>query len=458
LSDHLCHAQVVPARGGRSSDTSRAWTISYVRNYTNPEGAWLFGGSSNNMALFIQVKIRCTEQALATARRSVRARSEHRTGHAVCAVGVQDGFNLLQADEASLAMYLGSPDRRGLQCIEEICGLTPVAAGGGGGGGAVPFLRVTLPLLRLLCHQRFLNSLTHLTSPVFAKAATTIRLGALARCVDALRAALAAGGALPAGGVALQDPVKEAALWKPAGCADVVAVTAEFLHVTLTRFTTVAAERREEVNLCAAALRALWDAAGGGAGGGTPAAAASLSRLEAQVGYLQAQDELRERQRRGREERAAGARRARELFGAAAAAAAEPPGPGEHRPGGPRHDNDKADIADIDLVPTQQEVLSEEAPFLPRNRPGTVAHLPPGPAAHRDLHFRCGSDDSWRPAYAANLLAVGSSQGAPGRCRAGARFGRPRPASLSGSAVEQLQLRSLPCIEHVRTALFHCAG
>ncbi|CAI5723385.1 unnamed protein product [Peronospora farinosa] len=48
---------------------------------------------------------------------------------------------------------------------------------------------------------------------------------------------------------------------------------------------------------------------------------------------------------------------------------------------GPRHDNDRADIADIQLLPTTEECLSREPPLLPGNFPfHNNAHwLPPGP-------------------------------------------------------------------------------
>lgn len=63
--------------------------------------------------------------------------------------------------------------------------------------------------------------------------------------------------------------------------------------------------------------------------------------------------------------------------------------PGELRNGGPRHDNDHADIQQIRTVPTEQEVLCEIPPYLPQNKAGTVAHLEQGSVnAHRDLHFR----------------------------------------------------------------------
>ncbi|KAL3153759.1 hypothetical protein ABBQ32_013348 [Trebouxia sp. C0010 RCD-2024] len=67
----------------------------------------------------------------------------------------------------------------------------------------------------------------------------------------------------------------------------------------------------------------------------------------------------------------------------------EQAGPGAMRPDGARHDNDHINIQDISIAPTQQEVLSQVAPYLPPNQPGTVMHLEQGSQeAHKDLHFR----------------------------------------------------------------------
>ncbi len=44
--------------------------------------------------------------------------------------------------------------------------------------------------------------------------------------------------------------------------------------------------------------------------------------------------------------------------------------PGELRPGGPRHDNDAAHYARVRVVPTCQELLCPEQPYLPSNRWG----------------------------------------------------------------------------------------
>ncbi|KAK7005664.1 hypothetical protein R3P38DRAFT_3038842 [Favolaschia claudopus] len=51
-------------------------------------------------------------------------------------------------------------------------------------------------------------------------------------------------------------------------------------------------------------------------------------------------------------------------------------GPGELRPLGPRHDNDQAEIADIKIAPTHEELTSRLAPFLPGNFHDAPHHLP----------------------------------------------------------------------------------
>ncbi|KAJ7651473.1 hypothetical protein DFH06DRAFT_1207067 [Mycena polygramma] len=51
-------------------------------------------------------------------------------------------------------------------------------------------------------------------------------------------------------------------------------------------------------------------------------------------------------------------------------------GPGELRPLGPRHDNDHADIADIRIAPTHEELISHFTPFLPGNFHDAPHHLP----------------------------------------------------------------------------------
>lgn len=64
-------------------------------------------------------------------------------------------------------------------------------------------------------------------------------------------------------------------------------------------------------------------------------------------------------------------------------------GPGQHRRDGPRHDNDAADIVNIRIVPTHQELCSPLLPYLPANVPGGPHHLPGNSMARLvDIQFR----------------------------------------------------------------------
>ncbi|KAG8861658.1 hypothetical protein FRB96_002615 [Tulasnella sp. 330] len=64
-------------------------------------------------------------------------------------------------------------------------------------------------------------------------------------------------------------------------------------------------------------------------------------------------------------------------------------GPGQHRPEGPRHDNDAADVVDIRIAPTHEELCSPVLPYLPANVPGGPHHLPGDSMARLiDIQFR----------------------------------------------------------------------
>lgn len=64
-------------------------------------------------------------------------------------------------------------------------------------------------------------------------------------------------------------------------------------------------------------------------------------------------------------------------------------GPGYHRPGGPRHDNDHEDIGDISIVPTHGELCCTDDPYLPANVPGGPHRLPGDSMARLfDIQFR----------------------------------------------------------------------
>ena len=68
--------------------------------------------------------------------------------------------------------------------------------------------------------------------------------------------------------------------------------------------------------------------------------------------------------------------------------------PGDLRPDGPRHNNDFADIAQIRICPTSDELMCPVAPYLPVIVPGAPHHLPAGSMERcLDLQFRLLRED-----------------------------------------------------------------
>ena len=68
--------------------------------------------------------------------------------------------------------------------------------------------------------------------------------------------------------------------------------------------------------------------------------------------------------------------------------------PGHLRPDGPRHDNDFANIADIRICPTSEELMCQLDPYLPVTIPGAPHHLPAGSMErHLDIQFRLLRED-----------------------------------------------------------------
>ncbi|EXJ87672.1 hypothetical protein A1O1_04596 [Capronia coronata CBS 617.96] len=64
-------------------------------------------------------------------------------------------------------------------------------------------------------------------------------------------------------------------------------------------------------------------------------------------------------------------------------------GPGTLCSHGPRHDNDKIDYKEIEILPTADEILAVSHPvYMPKKDLCTPNFLPLGPARHRDLLFR----------------------------------------------------------------------
>ena len=64
-------------------------------------------------------------------------------------------------------------------------------------------------------------------------------------------------------------------------------------------------------------------------------------------------------------------------------------GPGPLCPGGPRHDNDSANIAEVRVAPTQQELLCPLTSYLPPFLPEAPHHLELNSMErHLDIQFR----------------------------------------------------------------------
>ena len=68
--------------------------------------------------------------------------------------------------------------------------------------------------------------------------------------------------------------------------------------------------------------------------------------------------------------------------------------PGHLRPEGPRHDNDFANIVEIRICPTSDELMCPVSPHLPVTVPGAPHHLPAGSMErHLDVQFRLLRED-----------------------------------------------------------------
>ena len=68
--------------------------------------------------------------------------------------------------------------------------------------------------------------------------------------------------------------------------------------------------------------------------------------------------------------------------------------PGHIRPEGPRHNNDFANIVEIRICPTSDELMCPVPPYLPVTVPGAPHHLPAGSMErHLDTQFRLLRED-----------------------------------------------------------------
>ena len=68
--------------------------------------------------------------------------------------------------------------------------------------------------------------------------------------------------------------------------------------------------------------------------------------------------------------------------------------PGDLRPGGARHNNDFANIVQIRICPTSEELMCPVIPHLPVCVPGAPHHLPAGSMERQlDIQFRLLRED-----------------------------------------------------------------
>ena len=341
---------------------------------------------------------------------------------------LQDAFNELQDDVSLVANSLGSLDRSGMDRIREICAAPLIAdpLTQQSGRNTTSFVDVILPLLRVLSQQRFSSSLTHLTNPVIVTAVQNLDFAAIHECLVSMEQR----GQLPRSLVQLR-PEKASLVWKPTSLADVVLYTSRFMHLIITRFANLAQDHAGQIENIFTALKHLVVSTESDKNSSSLSSNARITNEnsrewmrdahEAQQAFFLLSREMEysrklKAQRQQRKEDLDAAREGsfirKALFGLKSAFGSAQQGPGEHREGGePRHDNDHADIADIDIVPTQQEVLCATPPYLPRNIPGTVVHLPFGAPAHRDLHFRLLRHDVIAPLVSSVKLLLTEESG-----------------------------------------------
>lgn len=94
----------------------------------------------------------------------------------------------------------------------------------------------------------------------------------------------------------------------------------------------------------------------------------------------------------------------------------EEPPPGELREGGPRHDNDHHDFRQIRVLPTMEEVLCVEPPYLPRQHrsfinDASVFVSTNGVDRHLDVQFRLLREDMLAPIRRAVQVGLQRTRG-----------------------------------------------
>lgn len=356
-------------------------------------------------------------------------------------------------EPSQMLLLLVAPDKYGLVRVQELA--TRTMGGehdpGGYAAGARELGGVLAPLIDWLLLADRMSALSHTVNMVAATLAAAPGFwGRLASATDALvgdPSLAAAAVALPADGCGL-SPLDH---W-----TGVLAAVARFCTLCLERFpgTPVPGPDREALLRVAASVadHPSAPAAAGPAWAGATRARAALPPTGAQQRTLAAAvapltgilDATARRVARvaAAAARAAADDRRRRMYpppaaGPAAAAAAGAggvgdaavgaAGPGGH-PGGPRHDNDEEEVADIAVVPTADEMLCEVPPYLPFPPATEGASAAETPGRLLDRLFRLTREDLVAPlreaiqAFRASAVAAGGwVSDAPGRRAGGSR-------------------------------------
>jgi hypothetical protein len=298
------------------------------------------------------------------------------------------------SDDTQLVSMLGSGT--GLARLKEIC-TWPFSVKAGNRADILSFQRVVVPLLRLVTKDEFQSSmLSQYLNPIYATLhQCEIFEPHICVCLSELTKARSIDDPFYSDGKgpAAAGPVGHWGtdeVWAPASWVDVFQPVSQYALQVVQRFrdSQHSAATRALVDRCRC-LVAEWLS-----WKPHPRAQAMLDDLDLSLkifARVARQLELAEASEKAAE-------RGR-LFAPAPVDGiypAEQDGPGEMRQAGfPRHDNDHAQIRNINVAPTRGEALSLDTPFLPRNVPSAPHHLA-GAERLLDVHFRLLREDFLR--------------------------------------------------------------
>jgi hypothetical protein len=297
-------------------------------------------------------------------------------------------------DDTQLVSMLGSGT--GLARLKEIC-TWPFSVKAGNRADILSFQRVVVPLLRLVTKDEFQSSmLSQYLNPIYATLhqCETFEQHICVCLADLTKVRSIDDPFYSDGkGQAAAGPVDRWGaddVWAPASWVDVFQPVSQYALQVVQRFR----ESHHSASTRALADRCHSLATEWRSWNPHPQAQATLDGLDLSLKiFARAARQLEQAQAREKSAE-------RELLFSPAPVdgiyPAEQDGPGEMRRAGcPRHDNDHAQIRNINVAPTCGEALSLDAPFLPRNAPTAPHHLA-GAERLLDVHFRLLREDFLR--------------------------------------------------------------